>query len=128
MCHTFVMGFGLHLLFITEAQIPPVYLLAFCFGIAPRKMKFQRWHEHKSTQHRLFNAFQLRHYVNCDCRNTLRLIAQFTSVNITWQKAESKVSSIGYGVPCMALWSHANYRVPCMALWSHANYSLQVWA
>jgi hypothetical protein len=101
MCHSLVMGFVLHLLFIIEAQTLPIYLRDF-FRIAPRKMKFGRY-QHKSTQHRLFNPFKLRRYVNCDCRNTLRFIAQFTSVNTTWNEAESKVSSIGYRVPCRAL-------------------------
>jgi len=63
----------------------------------------------------MLKRFQLRRYVNCDCRNTLRLIAQFTSVNTTWKETESKVSSI-------------DYRVPCMALWSYATFPLQVWS
>jgi len=72
------------------------------FRIAPRKIKFKRWHQHKSTQHRLFNPSHLRRYVNSYWRNTLRLIAQFTSVNIYWKEAETKVSSICYRVPYMA--------------------------
>jgi len=86
------------------------------FRIAPRKMKLKRWHQHKSTQHRLFNPFQLRRYVNCDCRNTLRLTAQFTSVNTIWKEAESKVSSIGYLVSCRALWSNETFFPPSVDL------------